>query len=110
MKAIIQKISPAIMDSRKVKIRLEDGNRLIVHPHIVVRKKEGSEILKAMLDNGGCLDIPIQQIAGISILRDGFAVDISCLTFDYEEYELVFPRREDWFNERHPSAKRARRV
>lgn len=97
MKAIIQKISPAIMDSRKVKIRLEDGNKLIVHPHIVVRQKEGSEILKTMLDDGGCLDIPIHQIAGVSILRDGFAVDISCLTFDYEEYELVFPRREDWF-------------
>ncbi|HEY9487557.1 MAG TPA: hypothetical protein VIQ51_04455 [Chryseosolibacter sp.] len=110
MKAIIQKISPAIMDSRKIRIRLEDGNKLVVHPHIVVRKKEGSEILKTMLDNGDCLDIPIQQIAGISILPDGFAVDSSCLTFDYEEYELVFPRKEDWFNERHSTPKRARRV
>ena len=99
MKTLIQKITPAIMDSRKIRVRMEDGHKLVVHPHIVIRKKEGTEILKTMLDSGDCLDIPLSKIAGISILTEGFAVDSSCLSFDYEEYELVFPRKEDWFQE-----------
>src|SRR5687767_4882429 len=98
MKTLIQKITAAILDSRKIRVSMENGHKLIVHPHIVVRKKEGNEILKSMLDNGDCMDIPLTSITGISILPDNFAVDSSCLTFDYEEYELVFPKREDWFH------------
>lgn len=97
MNTLIQKITPAILDSRKIEVSLEDGHNLVVNPHIVVRQKQGYEILKSMLDNGDCLDIPLQKIKGISILPDGFAIDTSCLNFDYNEYELVFPRREDWF-------------
>lgn len=97
MNTLIQKITPAILGSNKIRVSLQDGHNMIVHPHIVVRKKEGFEILKSMLDNGDCLDIPLQNISGVSILPDNFAIDSSCLTFDYEEYELVFPRREDWF-------------
>ena len=97
MNTLIQKITPAILDSRKIKVSMDDGHKLIVNPHIVVRKKEGSVILKSMLDNGDCLDIPLQKIRGVSILSDNFAVDTSCLTFDFEEYELVFPKKEDWF-------------
>lgn len=102
MKTLIQKITPAIMDSRKIMVRMEDGHNLVVHPHIVVRKKEGDEILKTMLDTGDCLDIPLNDIVGVSILSEGFAVDTSCLSFDYDEYELVFPKKEDWFQQ-HPS-------
>jgi len=94
---MIRKITPAILDSRKIRVSMDDGHKMIVHPHIVVRKKEGSEILKSMLDNGDCMDIPLQRITSISILSENFAVDSSCLNFDYEEYELVFPKREDWF-------------
>jgi|SRR5690349_20978343 len=97
MKTLIQKITPAILGSRKIRVSMDNGRKLIVHPHIVVRKKEGSEILKSMLDNGDCLDIPLQTIREISILPDNFAIDSTCLNFDYEEYELVFPRKEDWF-------------
>jgi hypothetical protein len=97
MKSLIQKITPAILDSRKIKISMDNGNKIVVHPHIVVRKKEGNEVLKSMLDNGDCLDIPLQQIRTISILPENFAIDSSCLTFDFEEYELVFPKKEDWF-------------
>ena len=97
MKTVIQKITPAIIDSRKIKIRMNDGHKLVVHPHIVVRKKEGDEILKSMLDSGDCMDIPLDKIQSISIMAESFAVDSSCLTFDYEEYELVFPKKEDWF-------------
>lgn len=98
MKTLIQKITPAILDSRKIEVSLEDGHNLVVNPHIVVRQKQGNEILKSMLDNGDCLDIPLHRIKGISILPDGFAIDTSCLNFDYNEYELVFPRKEDWFH------------
>lgn len=97
MNTLIQEITPAILDSRKIQVSLEDGNNLVVNPHIVVRRKQGNEILKSMLDNGDCLDIPLQTIKGISILSEGFAIDTSCLNFDCDEYELVFPRREDWF-------------
>lgn len=97
MKTLIQKITPAILGSHKIRVSMEDGHNLIVHPHIVVRKKEGFEILKSMLDNGDCMDIPLQKIRGVAILPDSFAIDSTCLTFDYEEYELVFPKREDWF-------------
>lgn len=97
MQTLIQKITPAILDSRKIEVSLEDGKNVVVNPHIVVRKKEGIEILKSMLDNGDCYDIPLQTIRGVSILPEGFAIDTSCLNFDYDEYELVFPRREDWF-------------
>jgi len=96
MKTLIHKITPAIIDSRKIKVRMDDGHKVIVHPHIVVRKKEGNEILKSMLENGDCLDIPLQRIKGISILPESFAVDSACLSFDYNEYELVFPKKEDW--------------
>lgn len=78
---------------------MEGGHNLVVHPHIVIRKKEGNEILKTMLDSGDCLDIPLSEIAGISILAEGFAIDTSCLSFDYDEYELVFPKKEDWFQQ-----------
>ena len=61
MKTLIQKITPAILDSRKIRVNMDDGHNLIVHPHIVVRKKEGSEILKSMLDNGDCMDIPPEK-------------------------------------------------
>lgn len=96
MKTLIQKITPAIIGSRKIKVRMENGKKIIVHPHIVVRKKEGGEILKSMLESGDCLDIPLQEINNISVLADGFAIDTDCLNFDYAEYELVFPRKEDW--------------
>src|SRR5687768_18538542 len=97
MKSLIQKISPAIIDSRKIKVQMDDGHKLIVHPHIVIRKKEGDVILKTMLDSGDCLDIPLGKITSISILPEGFAIDSTCLNFDYEEYELVFPKKDDWF-------------
>lgn len=97
MKTLIQKITPAILDSRKVKLDMEDGHQVVVHPHIVVRRKEGREILKSMLENGDCLDIPLHNIAGVNILSEGFAIDSTCLNFDYNEYELVFPKKEDWF-------------
>lgn len=97
MKTLIQKITPAIIDSRKIKIRLDDGHKLVVNPHIVIRKKDGHEILKSMLESGDCMDIPLNKITSISILPEGFAVDSTCLSFDYEEYELVFPKKEDWF-------------
>ena len=96
MQTLIQKITPAILDSRKIRLSLEDGKNIVVNPHIVVRKKQGNEILKTMLDNGDCMDIPLQKIQTISILSEGFAIDTSCLNFDYDEYELVFPKREDW--------------
>lgn len=96
MKTVIQKITPAIIESRKIKVRLVDGHQIVVSPHIVIRKKEGDEILKSMQQNGGCLDIPLQQIVGISILPENFAIDSSCLNYDYQEYELVFPKKEDW--------------
>jgi hypothetical protein len=76
---------------------MDDGNKLVVHPHIVIRKKEGDAILKTMLDNGDCLDIPLGKIASISILPESFAIESNCLNFDYEEYELVFPKKDDWF-------------
>ena len=85
------------MDSRKIRVQTADGLKLVVHPHIVIRKKQGDEILKSMLETGDCLDIPLNQITGISILKEGFAVDSACLNFDFEEYELVFPKQEDWF-------------
>jgi hypothetical protein len=97
MNSVIQKITPAIMSSRKLRLSMKDGDNLVVHPHIVVRKKEGNEILKSMLDNGDCMDIPLQKIKSISILSENFAINSTCLTFDYEEYELVFPRKEDLF-------------
>jgi len=96
MTSLINTITPAILDSRKIRVSMENGHNLVVHPHIVVRKKQGNEILKTMLDNGDCLDIPLKEIRGVLILPENFAVDSSCLTFDYDEYELVFPRREDW--------------
>jgi hypothetical protein len=98
MKTLIQQITPAIIDSRKIRIRMDDGNKLVVHPHIVVRKKQGDEILKSMLESGDCLDIPLQNITSISILPESFAIDSTCLNFDYDEYELVFPRKGDWFD------------
>jgi hypothetical protein len=96
MNTLIEKITPAILDSRKIRVKMDDGRDLVVRPHIVIRKKQGSELLKSMLDNGDCMDIPLQQILRISILPDNFAVDSTCLNFDYDEYELVFPRKEDW--------------
>jgi hypothetical protein len=97
MERMIERITPAILDSRKVRVSMGDGNGLVVRPHIVIRKKHGSEILKCMLDNGSCMDIPLGEIRNVSILTEGFAVDSQCLSYDYEEYELVFPKREDWF-------------
>lgn len=96
MKTVIQKITPAIIHSHKIKVRLDDGDHVVVHPHIVIRKKEGNEILKSMLETGDCMDIPLCRITAISILPENFAVDTSCLTYDYDEYELVFPKKEDW--------------
>ena len=97
MKRLIKKITPAIMNSRKMHVRLEDGHLLLVHPHIVVRKKKGEEILKTMVDEGDCLDIPLRKISGVSILPESFAINLSCLNFEYHEYELVFPKKEDLF-------------
>lgn len=85
------------MDSRKIRIKIKNGQMFVVHPHIVIRKKEGSEILKSVLESGDCLDIPLHDIAGISILPESFAINAACLSFDYDEYELVFPKKADWF-------------
>lgn len=95
MKNLIEKITPAIIESHKIHVELNNGKRFVVHPHIVVRKKKGEEILKTMLDTGDCLDIPLNRISSISILPEGFAIETSCLNFDHREYELVFPRKED---------------
>jgi hypothetical protein len=95
MNRLIEKITPAIMNSRKLHVRLQDGHLLLVHPHIVVRKKKGEEILKTMLDNGDCLDIPLNKISRISVMPDFFAINARCLDFNHHECELVFPKRED---------------
>ena len=95
MKKLIKKITPAIMDSHKIRIRLLDGDMLLVHPHIVVRHKQGGEILKTMLENGDCLDIPLRKISSVSVVPESFAINASCLNFNHNEYELVFPKRED---------------
>jgi len=97
MKQLIEKLTPAILESYKIKVQMADGRNLVVHPHIVVRRKYGEEILKSMLDNGDCLDIPVKKIQGIDILSENFAIDSNCLNFDYDEYELVFPTKADWF-------------
>ena len=97
MKRLIEKITPAIMNFRKMAVQLQDGNTLLVHPHIVVRKKKGEEILKTMVDEGDCLDIPLCKIAGVRIQPESFAINVQCLNFDYQEYELVFPKQEDLF-------------
>ncbi|MEO5603871.1 MAG: hypothetical protein ABIR06_23350 [Cyclobacteriaceae bacterium] len=97
MKTTIQKITPAIIASRKISIQLDDGKEMVVHPHVVVKKKQGDEILKSMLESGDCMDIPIEKIKTISILAENFAIDTTCLNFDYQEYDLVFPRKADWF-------------
>ena len=85
------------MNSRKMAVRFADGRMLLVHPHIVVRKKKGEEILKTMVDEGDCLDIPLRKISRVSVLPEGFAINTRCLTFDYDEFELVFPKKEDLF-------------
>jgi hypothetical protein len=54
-----------------------------------------------MLDNGDCMDIPVKKITGVYVLPESFAIDANCLNFDYNEYELVFPKRGDWFDLRH---------
>lgn len=96
MKKILRKITPAILESRKIRVFRVNGEAAVVGPHIVVRKKGGKEILKSVLEDGSCLDIPLKDIADVDILPDNFALDSTCLSFDYDEYELVFPRREDW--------------
>lgn len=98
MKNIIKKITPAIISFRKIKVQLSDGKNLVVHPHIVVKKKQGGdEILKTMLESGECMDIPLKKIRAISLLPENFAIDSTCLNFDYQEYEIVFPKKADWF-------------
>lgn len=97
MENIIQKITPAIIASCKIQVQLSDGKNLIVNPHIVIKKKEGDEILKSMLDSGDCMDIPLHHILTISLLPESFAIDSTCLNFDYNEYEIVFPKKADWF-------------
>lgn len=101
MKQLIKKITPAIIGSNKLKLNLADGKQLVVNPHILVKDREGGEILKTMLDNGDCMDIPVRKITGVSILPENFAIDANCLNFDYDKYELVFPKRGDWFDMRH---------
>ncbi len=95
---MIDKLTTAILESRKVRLLLVDGREKVVHPHIVIRNREGSKILKAMLDDGNCSDIAFQDIRAVTILSQSFAIDSQCLSFDYEEYELVFPKKEDWFH------------
>lgn len=97
MKNIIQEITPAIIAFRKIKVQLSDGKNLVVNPHIVLKKKQGDEILKAMLESGDCMDIPLKKILTISLLSENFAIDSTCLSFDYQEYEIVFPKKADWF-------------
>lgn len=98
MKNIIQEITPAIIASRKIKVQLSDGKNLVVHPHIVIKKKQGGdEILKTMLESGDCMDIPLKEILAISLLSENFAIDSACLNFDYQEYEIVFPKKAVWF-------------
>ena len=62
---------------------------------VVISEKKGEEILKTMLDNGDCLDIPLNKISRISMMPDFFAINARCLDFNHHEYELVFPKRED---------------
>jgi hypothetical protein len=99
MNTIIQKITPAIIASRKIKVQLANGKNMVVHPHIVVRQKQkqGDEILKSMLESGDCMDIPLQTIETISILPENFAIDTTCMNYDFAEYDLVFPRKADLF-------------
>ncbi len=97
MKNILQEITPAIIAFRKIKVQLSDGKNLVVNPHIVLKKKQGDEILKVMLESGDCMDIPLKKILAISLLSENFAIDSTCLNFDYQEYEIVFPKKADWF-------------
>ena len=103
MEKLIEKITSAIIDSHKISVQLNNGRALVVNPHIVIRKKQGDEILKSVLDNGDCMDIPVNKIIQVSHLPDTFALDAGCLNYDYDEYELVFPKKEDWFELRNSS-------
>ena len=106
METLIDKITSAIINSHKISVGLNNGRNIVVNPHIVIRKKQGDEILKSVLDNGDCMDIPVNKITQVSHLPDTFALDAGCLNYDYNEYELVFPKKEDWFELRRWSGER----
>lgn len=75
-----------------------DGKVKTVHPHLILKRLQGgTEILKTKLENEHCMNIPLQNISQATILKENFAIDSKCLVYDFQEFEILYPKMEDWF-------------
>jgi hypothetical protein len=95
-------IENAICNSQKLKITLYDGQVLTVHPYFILEKARNSSerILRGYIEGAkptSC-DLPVEKIRSTDILQEHYAIDQSCLYFNFDEYEIVFPRQEDLSN------------
>jgi len=95
-------IENAICNSRKLKITLDDGKVLTIHPYFILEKATNSSkrILRGFIEGEkltSC-DVPVDKIKDTDIMQEHYAIDQSCLYFNFSEYEIIFPKKEDLNN------------
>ncbi len=91
-------IEDAICSSQKLRIRLTNGKVLTVHPYFILKcsNSRSLEILRGYIEESkGHCDIHLKDISSSTILPQHYAVDHSCLNFNFREYEILFPRKDD---------------
>ena len=95
-------IKNAICNSWKLKITLNDGNVITIHPYFILEKATNSsqKILRGYIEGEKLVscDVPVDKIKDKEILQEHYAIDRSCLYFNFNEYEIIFPKKEDLNN------------
>lgn len=91
-------IKDAICSSNKLRINLSDGKILTVHPYFILRPSHRSSrsLLRGYIeeDEGHC-DIDLKDIISSTVLPQHYAVDHACLNFNFREYDIIFPTKDD---------------
>jgi hypothetical protein len=91
-------IKDAICASNKLRVNLSDGKILTVHPYFILKPSNSTSpgLLRGYIeeDKGHC-NIDLTDIMSSTVLPQHYAVDHSCLNFDFREYDIIFPTKED---------------
>lgn len=98
----MNEIENAIRTSHKLSVTLRDGKTITVHPYFILKNStnNGRRVLRGFVEgqNEISCDVVLADIKSAIVLPQQYAIDHSCLHFNFRDYEIVFPKKNDLIN------------
>jgi hypothetical protein len=90
-------IKTAIRNSNKIQVLLNNGKTLTIHPYFILQSSfSQKKFVHGMIEKENLCDVNMEDIKSVSILQQTYSVDYSCLKFNFRDYEVVFPKENDF--------------